>query len=82
MAHERAGAATVGIAWAGFLIYAFWPKGKPCPTCPPPVKCPSGDFPATNGTCPQGYVADPSAAGCCMPSGIVTGCPTCPAPVV
>jgi hypothetical protein len=36
--------------------------------------CPSGDVPQNPpGTCPTGYTIDPSAAGCCKPTG------TCPA---
>ncbi len=85
MAHERAGALVVVGGMAAFVLYAFWPRGKPCPTCPPQptgtTQCPTGEFPAVNGSCPQGYAADPSVTGCCVYSGgppAVSGCATCP----
>lgn len=40
--------------------------GTPPP--PPPPTCPPGDVQANpDGSCPQGYVADPNSPGCCMP---------------
>ena len=62
-----ASALAISLGGIGLALYLSRPKGPPPP---PSCTCPSGDVcPNASGTCPSGYQPDPSAPGCCEPTG-------------
>lgn len=84
MPSHAAGYAAVSLIAVAGIGSAIILSRRSAPSTPP-TTCPSGDLPQVYGGCPQGYVPDPKAPGCCVQAtspclqgGCSSACP-CPA---